>query len=158
MAHKPPSAEVSKQLAHDLGALFLNFGVLEHTLSRAVAAATGLSQTQEGIFVRGMFARAKVQLLQSYAKKHWKEKRRRELDTLAKKVLELVDYRNGFAHGTILHDLNGVWNLISFSGGDRFSGRAEPIDLELLRQRLNEAMDYAEAFDQLARHLEHDTD
>jgi hypothetical protein len=150
MAHKTPSEAESKELAYNLGALFLNFGTLEHSLSRAVAAAMGLTEMQERTFVRGMFARGKVELLNAYAKKHWNDHYQKVIGKLAKQSLILIDYRNDFAHGTIMHDAEGKWSVITFRGNDRFSGKAEPVSLPLLAQRLTEAMNYAEAFERLA--------
>lgn len=148
MAHKIPSAEESTKLAHDLGALFLNFGVLDHTLSRAVAAALSLTEFQENTLIRGMYPRAKLELLCAHAKKHWNDKSQKALAKVAKDVFDLIDYRNDFAHGVILHDKQGKWNVISFRGADRFYGKAEPIDLKVLAKRLADAHDYAEVFEQ----------
>ena len=145
--HKIPSADESTKLAHDLGALFLNFGVLDHTLSRAVAAALGLTELQENTLVRGMYPRQKLELLSAHAKKHWNDKSQKELAKVSKDVFALIDYRNDFAHGVILHDKHGKWNVISFRGADRFHGKAEPIDLKLLATRLSDAIIYAEVFE-----------
>ena len=63
-----------------------------------------------------MFARQKVELLRSYAKKHWTEQAQEDLKPLFDEALVLIDYRNDFAHGVIMHDENGKWGVITFRG------------------------------------------
>lgn len=124
-----PAPEVSQKLAHDLGALFVNFGSLEHTLSLAVAAAMKLTDDQERAIVRGMFASGKSSFLNGCAKRRWNKEYQAVMSQLFKDIDDVIEYRNAFAHGHIMHDANGVYQLISFRGQDRFGGRVETINL-----------------------------
>jgi hypothetical protein len=124
-----PAPEVTQRLAHHLGALFVNFGALEHTLSLAVAAAMKLTDDQERAIVRGMFASGKIIFLNGCAKKRWNKEYQTIMAQLSKDIDAVVEYRNDFAHGHVMHDDNGVYQLISFRGQDRFGGRVETINL-----------------------------
>jgi hypothetical protein len=147
---KQPSQEEHDVLAHNLGALFVNFGILEQALSVTVGALFGLNVLQENTFVRGMFARSKVQLLQSFGKKHWSKDVQEKLAPLFSDALALIDYRNDFAHGTILHDEDGKWGIISFRGANRFAGNAELIDLNKLGEKSDSLQAVSRAFYSLA--------
>lgn len=135
---KHPSPEEGQKLAHDIGALFLNFGVLEHTLSLAISAALKLTEEQERPLVRGMFANAKIKLLNSYAKLHWNTEYQAVMKQLFNDLNDAIEYRNDFAHGHIFHDANGAFTLITFRGGHRFAGSAEPINYLRLASAVDE--------------------
>jgi hypothetical protein len=138
------------RIARAIGALFLNFSGLEHTLSLAVAATLGLTEAQERPLIRGMMARAKLDLLSAYAKAHWTDEDCATLAAITKPARTLTEYRNDFAHGVIVHDNNAKWSIISYRGEHRFNGIEKPFTgLEILN-RSEEIRQLALEFQKLA--------
>lgn len=150
---KEPPEEETREIASNIGALFLNFGLLEHFISLAVAATFGLSELQERTFVRGLFARSKIQLLLSYSKQQWNQRYQEIMKGLADKVLKIIDYRNDIAHGVILHNKDGQRALLTFRAGHRFEGRATPLDRAYLAAVVSDMILYSRAFEFLARDI-----
>lgn len=138
------------ELAYNIGALFLNFGGFEHTLNLALAAALELTPLQERTLLRGMMARAKVELLNSFSKRHFSEAAHENVKKLTGPSLELIDYRNDIAHGFSALGDDGKMHLITFRGKDRFYGKAEPISVTQLERYIQGAEDLGVQFQRLA--------
>jgi hypothetical protein len=152
-APKEPHPEVKEALARQIGALFLNFSGFEHTLNIALAAALGLSDFQERTLLRGMMTRPKLDLLESFAKKHWTDNAYADTKTVAKQARALTDFRNSIAHGMIVHDKEGEFQLITFRGENRFHGKIEPISPAIVGPHIDAAMRIAEIFQKLSDKL-----
>jgi hypothetical protein len=147
---KTPTPEEADALAYEIGALFMNFSGFEHTLNQAVAATLGLNQTQSNALVRGMFPRAKIELLSTYAKKHWTKEAQEKLKLLTVDALALTDYRNDIAHGFIGHGTDGKFATITFRGAHRFQGNAQSLPSAEVGERVALAMHLSLNFQKLA--------
>ncbi len=149
MEEHPTEQEIS-HTARAIGGLFLNFSALEHTMSLAVAAILKLSPEQEKPLVRGMMARAKIDMLASYASAHWNKADCETLEAILKPTRKLAEYRNDFAHGLIVHDGKGNWAVISHRGKHRFVGLEKPFTVTELLLRGGEAERLSIEFQALA--------
>ena len=129
---KQPDSKAKDLLARQVGALFLNFSGFHHALDAAVAASLGLSGFQAQVVLRGMQARPKLELLESFAKMHWTDEAYADTKKVGKEAKKLVDFRNALAHGSIGYDANGHFQLITFRGNDRFDGKVEPLSPEIV--------------------------
>ena len=150
---KTPTEEELGRMARAIGALFLNFSGLEHTLTLAVAATMKLTEDQERPLVRGMLARAKLDILTAYAKAHWNKEEKAKLASIVKPALKLVEYRNDIAHGLIVHDAEARFAIISFRGEHRFKGVEKPFTAEETLHQSLEAERLAHEFQRLADYL-----
>lgn len=147
-------AEHLEEVAYNVGALFMNFGGFEHSLSLAIASALRLTPRQERTLVRGMMARAKVELLEGHAKAFWDKAAHAKLLALGKRARALIEYRNDLAHGFTAPDDKGFMHLVTFRGKHRIEGKASPILLEELERNVAEAETLAHALDSMVRALE----
>ena len=149
MIYKPSESELS-HTARAIGALFLNFSALEHTISLAVAAMLELTPKQEKPLVRGMMSRAKLDMLDAFAKAHWSKEDRQTLKDITDAARAVTDYRNDFAHGIISHDENGKWGVVCYRGQHRFVGIVKPFTPAELLLQSGEAERLALQFQALA--------
>lgn len=147
-------AEHLEEVAYNVGALFMNFGGFEHSLTLAIASAMNLSPRQERSLVRGMMVRAKVELLEGHAKAFWDKAAYAKLLVLGKRARALIEYRNDLAHGFTAPDDDGVMNLVTFRGKHRLDGKASPILREELERNVAEAETLAQALNSMVRALE----
>jgi hypothetical protein len=147
-----------EELAYEIGALFVNFGGFEHVLNLALAAALQLTVLQERSLVRGMMARQKIELLNSFAKRHWAQEAKEKLKVLVKDALELADFRNGIAHGMVTNDGEDHMTLITFRGEHRFDGNIHPLHAEEVAKYSQMAVRLAYEFQGLVDALDRATE
>jgi hypothetical protein len=148
---KEPDPAGAESLAYEIGALFLNFGLFEDMLNGALGAALGLTDEQQRSLLRGMMARPKIELLESYAKAHFSKETTDKLAPVAADARRLADFRDQIAHGTIVTDADGTFHLATLRGEERFAGKAEPIVPQKVGEHVMLALQLGQSLETLAR-------
>jgi hypothetical protein len=147
---KIPDDESTNEIAYGVGSVIFNFGIFEHILNLTVAAAFDLNEVQERGIIRGMQPRAKLELLDAFAKKYWPTAMHNQLTALTKDAKDLNDFRNNIAHGLVVYDAEGQWHVLTFKGASRFEGAARPLKIEELGKYVSLAKELGQRFQHLA--------
>ncbi|SDB31546.1 hypothetical protein [Bauldia litoralis] len=147
---KEPDPKIKIAMAHQVGALFLNFSGFDLALNTAVAAALALSGFQAQVVLSGMQARSKLELLDAFAKKHWTKEAYADTLKLTNEAGRLVAFRNDLAHGVIGTNKDGNFEVVTFRGKHRFDGKATPLSPEIIAPYIDLAESLARVLWRLA--------
>lgn len=115
-------------VADSIGSLIVNFAYFNSCLDGAASSFMSLDVEQSKALILPLQPREKVKIVRGFAKVHFNDVRKRQVESVCKRCDELIDFRNVLLHSHMIkRSPDGPIQLYDYNGSGRFKPKVREL-------------------------------